>query len=128
MRFVARPQQGDFMAVNIGDRAIEWLALEQPSPVVARLDPYRDVAFSGQDLRELLQDVNRARRKKADAARERLIATTRLPKDPAIRDQLLNDLVERATAADDVANGLRELHAFLEIAVEVSAIVHVDSD
>jgi hypothetical protein len=128
MRFVATPQHGDSMAVNIGDKAIEWLASEQPSPVVARLDPYRDSAFSGQDLRELLEDVDRARRKKADEARERLIASTRLPKDPAIKDQLLNDLVERATAADDVANGLRELHAFLEIAAEASAIVHVDGD
>lgn len=128
MRFVTNPQQGDSWAVELSDGAFEWLVSQGRSPAVERLDLYRDTAFSGEGLTDLLEAVGSALRSKADTARQELTATAKLPKDPAIRERILNDLVERALDSDGAVKDLRELQSFIELASERSAVVHVDSD
>jgi len=95
---------------------------------VERLDPYQDSAYSGQGLTDLLAAVARVLEEKRTGARERIVTTAKLPQDAAVRERISNDLVERALAGDDVAQALRELLAFLELASEAGAVVHVDGD
>lgn len=128
MRLVARPPQGDWLAMELSDEALAWLVSKSRSPAVERLDPYQDSAFSGQSLIDLLAAVSRAVEEKGTAARERVLATAKLPKDGSVRERILSELVERALDGDGVAKALRELQSFLELASETSAIVHVDGD
>lgn len=128
MRFVARPSQGDSLTVALSDAAFDRLVTMSRSPPIERLDPYQDTAFGGRGLEDLLEAVGSVLQSQVDAERERLVATAKLPKDSTVRDRILNDLLVRALESDGVAKELRELRAFLELAFEVSAVVHVDSD
>jgi hypothetical protein len=128
MQFVARPPQGAWFAVELSDAAFAWLVSKGRSPAVDRLDPYQDSAFSGPGLTQLLASVSHAVQEKVAVARERVLATAKLPQAAAARERVLNDLVERALDGDGVAKALRELQTFLELASEASAVVHVDGD
>ncbi|HET9956394.1 MAG TPA: hypothetical protein VFQ61_17920, partial [Polyangiaceae bacterium] len=124
----ASPPRGESLVLELSEVAFDWLISESRNPAVQRLDPYRDTAFSGQSLKDLLDAVEHALELKTNGARDRVIATSKLPKDPAVRDRILSDLVGRALDTDQVTRSLRELCSFLELAAECAAIVHVDSD
>jgi hypothetical protein len=127
-RFVARPREGASSAMELSEAAFKWLAASSRSPAVQRLDPYRDSAFSGGDLLARLTAVQTTLDDQAQKARERLLKTAKLPQNASVRERVLLDLVQRTLDDDDVARGLRQLHSFLKLASEASAIVHVEGD
>jgi len=79
-------------------------------------------------LTDLLAGVSCAVQAKGTGARERVLETAKLPQAAAARERIVNDLVERALDGDGVAKALRELQSLLELALETSAVVHVDGD
>ena len=111
--------------VAVPDDFVNWLLPRLKDPRTRHLDPYGDTRIAGAQIGVWLDELRRVSEGLRNEARVRAESRGRWPRDPELRERLLDEAAERALKTVPEYTKLGEVVALLDLAEQQAG--HIDA-